>query len=148
MSALKPQNAYEIDQALHDLAQQLTGTIIGPDDPLYDEARAVEWIQEHIVGVSDEGLPQLANGRTFDVASVVWATGFQHDYSWIDLPLPIEDRWPAEYRGVVEELPGLYFLGLAFQYSVSSGEMSGVGRDAAYLANKIVHHVREREAVA
>lgn len=102
------------------------------------EERGVEWIQEHITGVSEEGLPQLSNGRTFDVASVVWATGFKHDYSWIDLPLPLEDGWPVEYRGVVEELPGLYFLGLAFQYAFSSGEMSGVGRDAAYVADRIV----------
>ncbi|HJF13362.1 MAG TPA: NAD(P)/FAD-dependent oxidoreductase [Enteractinococcus helveticum] len=100
--------------------------------------RGVEWLQEHIVGVSADGLPQLANGRTFDVTSIVWATGLAHDYSWIDLPLPIEHGWPVEYRGVVEELPGLYFLGLAFQYAFSSGEMSGVGRDAAYLANRII----------
>ena len=106
------------------------------------EERGVEWLQEHIIGVSEDGLPQLANGRTFDVASVVWATGFKHDYSWIDLPLPVEDGWPVEYRGVVEELPGLFFLGLAFQYAFSSGEMSGVGRDAAYLADRIVQHNR------
>lgn len=102
------------------------------------EERGVEWINEHLDGVSDEGLPQLANGRTFDVAAVVWATGFKHDYSWIGLPLPVKDGWPVEYRGVVEELPGLYFLGLAFQYAFSSGEMSGVGRDAAYIADRIV----------
>lgn len=112
------------------------------------QERGVGWIQEHIVGVSENGLPQLANGRTFDVASVVWATGIRHDYSWIDLPLPIKDGWPVEYRGVVAELPGLYFLGLAFQYSISSGEMSGVGRDAAYIADRIVHRVKEHVPMA
>ncbi|GAA4474859.1 hypothetical protein GCM10023190_09410 [Enteractinococcus fodinae] len=106
------------------------------------EERGIEWLQEHITGVSEDDLPQLVNGRTFDVASIVWATGFKHDYSWIALPLPVEDGWPVEYRGVVEELPGLFFLGLAFQYAFSSGEMSGVGRDAAYLADRIVQHNR------
>ncbi len=112
------------------------------------EAQGVEWLQEHITGVSAAGLPQLADGRTFDVASVVWATGFKHDYSWIDLSLPVEDGWPVEYRGIVGELPGVYFLGLAFQYAFSSGEMSGVGRDAAYLVERIVQHNRARVLAA
>ena len=108
------------------------------------EAQGVEWIQEHIVGVSENGLPRLANGRTFDVVSIVWATGLKHDYSWIDLPLRIKDRWPIEYRGVVDDLPGLYFLGLAFQYAFTSGEMSGVGRDAGYIADRIVERAKDR----
>lgn len=108
------------------------------------QERGVEWVQEHIVGVSEDGLPMLAGGRTFDVAAVVWATGIKHDYSWIDLPLPITNGWPVEYRGVVDEFPGLYFLGLAFQYSVSSGEMNGVGRDAAYIADRIVQRTKDR----
>lgn len=112
------------------------------------ENRGVEWIQEHIVGVTDDGLPQLADERTFDVTSVVWATGMRHDYSWIDLALPIEDGWPVEYRGIVDELPGLYFLGLAFQYAFSSGEMSGVGRDAAYIADRIVQRTKDHILVA
>jgi putative flavoprotein involved in K+ transport len=108
------------------------------------EARDVEWVQEHLDGVSEDGVPQLANGRTFDVAAIVWATGQKHDYSWVDLPLPIEDGWPVEYRGVVDCLPGLYFLGLAFQYAFSSGEMCGVGRDADYIAERIVQRAQDR----
>ncbi len=99
-------------------------------------ARDVEWVTEHVAGVA-RGMPCLDDGRTFDVASIVWATGFRQDYDWVDLPLPIEDGWPVEYRGVVEAVPGLYFCGLAFQYSFASGEVGGVGRDAAYLAGRI-----------
>ena len=99
-------------------------------------ARAVDWITEHVVGVTN-GLPCLKDGRTFDVASVVWATGFRQVYDWVDLPLPIADGWPVEYRGVVDTAPGLYFCGLAFQYCFASGEVNGVGRDAAYLADRI-----------
>jgi len=112
------------------------------------EAHGVEWVQDHIVGVSENGMPQLADGRTFDVATVVWATGIKHDHSWIDLELPIEDGWPVEYRGVVDGLSGLYFLGLAFQFSVSSGEMSGVGRDAAYIAERIAHRAHHLVSAA
>jgi putative flavoprotein involved in K+ transport len=40
-------------------------------------------------------------------------------------------------RGVTQA-PGLYFLGLPWLYSWGSGRMSGVSRDAAYLAEKII----------
>lgn len=107
------------------------------------EERGVEWVEDHVTHVSEEGMPQLADGRSFPVSSVVWATGYRHDHSWIDLPLVVEDGWPREYRGVVAEVPGLFFCGLAFQYAFSSGEMVGVGRDAAYLAERIVARTRE-----
>lgn len=112
------------------------------------EERDVEWIEDHVVGVSDDGLPQLADGRTFDVAAVVWATGFRQVYDWVELPLPIEDGWPVEYRGVVDGVPGLFFCGLAFQYAFASGEVSGVSRDAAYVAQKASARSRARATAA
>lgn len=108
----------------------------------------VEWIDDHVVGASTDGLPQLADGRTFEVASVVWATGWRHDHSWLDVPMEVEDGWPVEYRGVVEDVPGLYFCGLAFQYAFSSGEMCGVGRDAAHVADRIARRRAARVPAA
>ena len=106
--------------------------------------RDVEWIEEHVVDVSAEGLPQLASGRTVEVSIIVWATGFRQSYDWLDLPIRIVDGWPVEYRGVVAEVPGLFFCGLAFQYAFSSGEMSGVGRDAAFIADRITERMPQR----
>ena len=106
------------------------------------EERGVEWVEDHVTGASPDGRPQLADGRAFDVASVVWATGFRQAYDWVDLPLEVKDGWPTEYRGVVEGVPGLFFCGLAFQYAFASGEMNGVGRDAAYVARKIASRSR------
>ncbi|WP_203336376.1 flavin-containing monooxygenase [Nocardioides limicola] len=98
--------------------------------------RGVEWIADHVTGVVD-GRPCLDDGRSFDVASIIWATGFRQTYDWIDLPVQVEDGWPVEYRGVVESIPGFYFCGLAFQYCFASGEVNGVSRDAEYLARRI-----------
>lgn len=106
------------------------------------QERGVEWVKDHVTSISTDGLPQLGNGRTFEVSSVVWATGFRHDHTWLDMPLTIESGWPREYRGVVDEVPGLFFCGLAFQYAFSSGEMMGVGRDADYLAERIIARSR------
>jgi putative flavoprotein involved in K+ transport len=82
------------------------------------------------------GLPLLADGRVLDVANVVWCTGFQPGFSWIDLPVH-GGHEPQHVRGVVPGQPGLYFLGLHFLYSLSSAMIHGVGRDAAYLAAHI-----------
>lgn len=111
------------------------------------EERGVEWVEDHVAGVSKDGLPQVEDGRAFDVATVVWATGFRQSYDWVDLPLEVQDGWPTEYRGVVESVPGLFFCGLAFQYAFASGEISGVGRDAAYVARKVAERSRARVPV-
>jgi putative flavoprotein involved in K+ transport len=100
-----------------------------------------------VVGVHD-GRPLLEDGRVLDVANVVWCTGFRPDFSWIDLPVFAEDGKPRHCRGVVESEPGLYFVGLKFQYSASSDVLPSRGRDAAYVAKQIASRVpRGGEAV-
>jgi putative flavoprotein involved in K+ transport len=89
-----------------------------------------------VAGVRD-GLPLLADGRVLDVANVVWCTGFHYDFSWIDLPALAGGGEPPHERGVVEAAPGLYFVGLAFQYAAASEVLPGVGRDAAYIARRL-----------
>ena len=107
-------------------------------------ARKVERIEQRVAGVSD-GRPCLDDGTVLDVANVVWCTGFQQIFDWIDLPIFGDDGWPEELRGVVEAAPGLYFCGLSFQYAFSSMVFPGIGRDADYLARQIV--TRSRGAV-
>lgn len=86
----------------------------------------------------EQGQPELEDGRRLPVANVVWCTGFTPGFSWIDLPVIGEGMsGPDHVRGVVEEIPGLYFLGLKFLYSVSSEQIHGVGRDAGYIADTI-----------
>jgi putative flavoprotein involved in K+ transport len=88
-----------------------------------------------VAGVRD-GLPELEDGRVLEVANVVWCTGFEHDYSWIDLPT-IGEHEPVHRRGIVDSEPGLYFLGMHFLYSMSSAMIHGVGRDAEHIARHI-----------
>jgi putative flavoprotein involved in K+ transport len=98
--------------------------------------RGVERVPR-VTGVQ-HGQALLEDGRRIDVANVVWCTGFQPGFSWIDLPVIDEGmREPNHRRGVVEEMPGLYFVGLKFLYSVSSEQIHGVGRDAARIADAI-----------
>lgn len=95
----------------------------------------VEWV-ERTTGTSD-GYPQLEDGRVMKVANVIWCTGFMTDYSWIDLPVFDEYGYPVHKRGVVSSHPGLYFMGLPFQRTLSSTLIVGMGKDAGYIANHI-----------
>jgi putative flavoprotein involved in K+ transport len=98
-----------------------------------------------IVGARD-GLPVLDDGRVLEVANVIWCTGFRQDYRWIDLRVFGEDGLPVHDRGIVRSEPGLYFMGLVFQFGVSSDVIAGVGRDAKYIARHIASREAERRA--
>lgn len=95
-------------------------------------------------GVRD-GVPVLQDGRVLkDVTNVIWCTGFTPGFSWIDLPV-FDRQEPRHERGVVPEAPGLYFVGLMFLYSFSSGMIHGVGRDAARIARAIARRMESAE---
>jgi putative flavoprotein involved in K+ transport len=83
------------------------------------------------------GKPQLVDGRILPAEGVIWATGFQPDYSWINLPILDEHGYPLHSRGIVQNAPGLYFIGLPFQIGLNSSLLGGVGIDAAYIAVQI-----------
>jgi putative flavoprotein involved in K+ transport len=90
-----------------------------------------------IEGVRD-GKPVTADGEVLaDVRTVVWSTGSDPDHGWIDLPLFGEDRRPRHERGVSNDVPGLYFLGLDFQYAIASASIQGVDRDARFLVKHL-----------
>ncbi|MEU4668739.1 NAD(P)-binding domain-containing protein [Amycolatopsis sp. NPDC023774] len=103
----------------------------------------VEHVADRTTGIRG-GAPVLADGRVLDVANVVWCTGFRQDFSWIDPPVTDESGWPREERGVAITAPGLYFVGLSFQWAFSSMLVGGAGRDAEY----VVKHLTARTEAA
>jgi putative flavoprotein involved in K+ transport len=80
--------------------------------------------------------------RDAGLGSVIWCGGFALDYSFIELPAFDATGYPDHRRGVVESVPGLYFLGLPWQYTWGSGRFCGVGRDAMHLAEQVGEHLR------
>jgi putative flavoprotein involved in K+ transport len=83
------------------------------------------------------GFPALEDGRVLRVANVIWCTGFLPGFDWIDLDVFGDDGRPVHRRGVVPDEPGLFFVGLQFQYAATSDVFPGVGRDAEYVAKHI-----------
>ena len=94
-----------------------------------------------VVGVQG-GRPLLADGRALDVKNVIWCTGYEPGFSWIDLPVFDSMGDPIHFRGIADIEPGLYFLGLQFLYSMTSATLNGVGRDAEHIATTIYSRMR------
>jgi putative flavoprotein involved in K+ transport len=83
------------------------------------------------------GKPQTEGGRVLDVACVLWCAGFALDFGWVHLPVFAPDGYPLHEQGRVPSEPGLYFVGLPFQRSLSSSTLVGVGRDGKLVASWI-----------
>ena len=70
------------------------------------------------------------------ITSIIWATGYGVDFGWIGLPV-LDARGEAIHRNGISAVPGLYFLGLQWLSKMHSAFLSGVGDDAAVLADHI-----------
>lgn len=70
------------------------------------------------------------------VTTIIWATGFNVDYSWMKVDSFDERGRPKHVRGV-SAVPGIYFLGLPWQSRRGSSFIWGVWHDAKYLADRI-----------
>jgi putative flavoprotein involved in K+ transport len=106
---------------------QRAGLDAPPDEPLSPAAASAWRSRTPILELN-----LVAHGIT----TVLWATGFGHDFGWLGVPVLDANGDPIQRRGVTTA-PGLYFLGLRRMYKPKSSFIFGLGEDAAYLAEQI-----------
>ena len=117
LSVLDEADAYVVRNGL-DLPEEPEARKVGPDPQC----------------VTD---PILAlNLAEAGITSVIWATGFAVDYSWLKVDAFDEEDKPKHERGVSAE-PGIYFLGLPWLSRRASSFIWGVWHDAKFLADHI-----------
>jgi putative flavoprotein involved in K+ transport len=104
----------------------------GPARPVSVATSTAPWVRD---------APQALSLSHDGVRSVVWATGYGRDYSWVNAPVFDEHGHPVQWRGETEA-PGLFFLGLRWMYRRSSSSLDGVGADAEHLAGLIAQRCR------
>lgn len=78
------------------------------------------------------------------IRTILWATGFRPDYSWLDIPVLDHKGNIRHDGGVVTESPGLYVLGLPFLRRRKSTLIDGVGDDARDLSAHLAAWLRTR----
>ena len=76
------------------------------------------------------------------IRTVIWATGFRPDFSWLDVPV-FDRKGRIRHDGGVADAPGLYVLGLPFLRRRKSSFIDGAGDDARDLAD----HLRSSLAI-
>ncbi len=78
----------------------------------------------------------FADESTLDPQTVIWATGFGVDYSYVDAPVFDDDGTVIHTRGVTAAT-GLYVLGMPWQHTRGSALLGWVKDDAQHIAAQI-----------
>lgn len=78
----------------------------------------------------------FADGTQLTPATVIWATGFRRDHSWIDAPV-FDDHGEVVHERGVTASPGLYFLGMPWQHTRGSALLGWVKDDACHIAQHV-----------
>lgn len=97
--------------------------------------RAGVRVTGRLVSASGDAV-QFSDGARMTPVSVIWATGFHTDYSWIDIPGALRGGGPRHEQGI-GAVAGLYFLGLPGQHSRGSALLGFVKDDAAWLEHRV-----------
>lgn len=136
-------NAFTFAPALHE-------NLTRADKFAAEFAKNVDtYIEKNELEAPPETLPELRAGYevepmttlnlgTAGINTVIWALGYTFDFSLVQLPVTDEDGFPITQRGVTA-FSGLYFLGLPWLHTQKSGLLLGVGEDAQYIAEHIMH---------
>ncbi|MEP0943847.1 MAG: NAD(P)/FAD-dependent oxidoreductase [Rhizobiaceae bacterium] len=114
--------------------------------------RLLESIDQWVLNGQDSGLfppaiefsptkvsysaPLSLNLNSGQVKTIIWATGFRPDYSWLRVPV-LDRKGNIKHQGGVVEAPGMYVLGLPFLRKRKSTLIDGVGDDAEQLSNHL-----------
>ena len=75
-----------------------------------------------------------------DIRSIVWATGYRADYSWLDLPA-LDHKGKLRHDGGIVTVPGVYALGLNFLRRRKSSFIHGAEDDARDLTGHLVNYL-------
>lgn len=89
------------------------------------------------------GVPLTLDLRRGEIRTVIWATGFRPDLSWVDLPV-FDAAGRLRHDGGVVTAPGVYFLGGTFLRRRRSSFIHGAADDTRELADHLAQHLAER----
>jgi putative flavoprotein involved in K+ transport len=94
----------------------------------------------------DASPPLELDLRTGEISTILWATGYRPDYSWLDVPV-LDRKGRLRHDGGVVDAPGLYVVGLPFLRRRRSSFIDGASADTADLAGHL-HSYLDRFALA
>jgi putative flavoprotein involved in K+ transport len=94
-------------------------------------------VKERVISLEGHEV-EFMDGSKESVNSIIWATGFEYDYSWIHIPGVLDSQnKPIHQRGI-SQIKGIYFLGLPWLSRVGSAQINGIAYDAKYLNEHLI----------
>jgi putative flavoprotein involved in K+ transport len=96
-----------------------------------------------VVGDSPPLGLDLATG---EIETVIWATGFRPDYSWLDVPV-LDGKGMIRHEGGVVDLPGMFLLGSPFLRRRKSSFIDGARADALELIVELTAYLDARASL-
>ena len=75
------------------------------------------------------------------IRTIIWATGFRPDYSWLDVPV-LDRKGQIRHDGGIVESPGLYVLGLPLMRRRKSSFIFGIEDDARDITNHLIDYLK------
>ena len=88
--------------------------------------------------------PLLLDFARGGVKTIIWATGFRPDYSWLDVPVLDRKGYVQHDGGVVTDVPGMYLIGMPFLRRRKSTLIDGAGDDARDLSAHLAAWLKDR----
>jgi len=81
------------------------------------------------------------------IKTILWATGYRPDYSWLDVDV-FDRKGNVRHDGGIVDAPGLYLMGLQFLRRRKSALIDGAADDARDLSTHLAAYLDENAAVA
>jgi putative flavoprotein involved in K+ transport len=79
------------------------------------------------------------------IETIIWATGYRPDYSWLEVPV-LDRKGMIRHDGGIVSAPGLYLMGLQFLRRRKSALIDGAGDDARDLSAHLAAYLDHRLA--
>ncbi|MGB6337611.1 MAG: pyridine nucleotide-disulfide oxidoreductase, partial [Thermoanaerobaculia bacterium] len=86
----------------------------------------------------------LTNGA---IRTIIWATGFRPDYSWLEVPV-LDRKGRIRHDGGCAEAPGMYLMGMPFLRRRKSSLIDGAGDDARDLSAHLASYLNGNSSAA
>jgi putative flavoprotein involved in K+ transport len=85
-------------------------------------------------------VPLTMDLRSGAIRTILWATGFRPDLSWLDVPV-FDPKGQVRHDGGVTTSPGVYLMGMPFMRRRKSSFIDGAAADAADLSGHLAHYL-------
>jgi len=113
-----------------------------------------EWIEQN-PDISQLEPPEYFSRTGFDedpclglnledggIRTIIWATGYQPDYSWLDVPV-LDRKGLIKHDGGITDSPGMYLVGMPFLRNRKSSFIHGAEDDARFITQHLVSYLEK-----